>query len=164
MHSWEIKVKVLGEKGWGSSTHHQTNHPKKSRGRAINRWPPVSITVSPLTQGAKWKKKEKEKEKSTPRIELALKITKEKLSFLLLPSLPPSCCPYVVLIRASSGERQVCCLCELACREDAAMACNLNSSQVLRGSLSTRAPGDSLLLITVSCSCSWPLREEVEGK
>jgi hypothetical protein len=56
-------------------------------------------------------KKIKKKKKESPRIELALKkMTKDKLSFLLLPSLPPSCWPYMVLIQASSRERQACCL------------------------------------------------------
>lgn len=125
MHSWEIKVKVLGEKGWGSSTHHQTNHPRKSRGRAINRWPPVSITVSPLTRGAKWKKKKVNSQNRT-----GFKNNKRE-AFLSSASFPsPSCCPYVVLIQASSGERQVCCLWELACREG---CCDGVQSQFFQG-------------------------------
>lgn len=56
---------------------------QRVRGRAINRRPPVSITGSPLTPGAK------HASKSSPRIELPLKINKEKLSFLLLLFLPP---------------------------------------------------------------------------
>lgn len=40
-----------------AGTHHQANRLRESRGRAINRRPPVSITVSPLTPGAKHKSK-----------------------------------------------------------------------------------------------------------
>lgn len=40
-----------------ADTQHQVNQPRESRGREITRWPPVSITVSPLTPGAQQKSK-----------------------------------------------------------------------------------------------------------
>ena len=51
LRSWVRKAEDAG-------THHQANWPRReSRGTAINRWPPVSITVSPLTPGAEQKSK-----------------------------------------------------------------------------------------------------------
>lgn len=40
-----------------ADTQPQVNQSRESRGRAIKWWPPVSITASPLTPGAKQTKK-----------------------------------------------------------------------------------------------------------